>query len=105
MESRRKAELDFLIRSKTPVAIIESRTNPAFEEDIYDDFYTLQELVATGHLEYIGHQDNYFYMRPKSNFPVYVVDEVRDLEAGTIVKLYLTSDGKDEFERWLETQV
>ncbi len=104
MESRRKNELDFLVRSQTPVAIIESRANPAFEEDIYDDFYTLQELVAQGYLDYIGHQDNYFYMRPKSSFRVYVVDETRDLEAGTIVKLYLTEDGRNEFERWLETQ-
>lgn len=105
MESRRKTELEFLVRTKSPVPIVESRTNSAFEDDIYDDFFTLQELVQQQFLEYIGHQQNYFFMRPRTNLSVYVSDQIRELESGEIVKLYLTETGRSEFESWLDTQV
>jgi hypothetical protein len=104
MESRRKNELDFLVRTKTPIPIVESRTNVAFEEDTYDDFYTLQELVQQQFLEYIGHNKNYFFMRPRTKISVYVSEQIRELESGEIVKLYLTEEGRSEFERWLDTQ-
>ena len=55
-------------------------------------------------MEYIGHQKALLCLRPFKSFAVYVGDEVRELQAGEIVTMSLTTSGRSEFEEWLATK-
>jgi hypothetical protein len=103
VEQARKKELEFLIRIHTPVTLVESRNHADYVNAVYDDFYSLSELVQQGFLDYIGHSHQYFYLRPTFDFSVHIVDEIRNLRSGEIVKLALTTSGRRDFEAWLET--
>lgn len=102
MEENRLQELNFLIRTGTPVPMTESRANAVFQDDLYDDFYTVKELIEHGYLDYVGKDKNYqLFLRPKQNFSIFVVDDVCFLRSGEIVTLALTKAGHTEFEEWI----
>jgi len=102
MRASRIQELNFLIRTNTPVPMTESRSSGVFEDDLYDDFYTIRELIEQGYLEYVGKDKNYqLFLRPKADFSVFVVDDICFLRSGEIVTLALTRAGHTEFQEWV----
>ena len=102
MEAHRLQELNFLVRTNTPIPLTESRKNTVFEDNLYDDFYTVNELIEQGYLAYVGKDKHYqLFLRPLSNFSVFVTDYVWSLKSGEIVTLALTREGHTEFEEWL----
>lgn len=103
MEENRSKELRFLIRTKTPVPLVESRTGALFEDDLYDDIYTINELIEQEYLEYIGKDKNYqLFLRPLCDFEVFIVNEIWSLKSGEMVTLSLTKAGHTEFETWIQ---
>ena len=102
MRANRLQELNFLVRTHSPVPMTESRASTVFEDELYDDFYTIKELIEEGYLEYVGKDKNYqLFLRPKQNFSVYVVDSICYLKSGEIVTLSLTRAGHTEFQEWI----
>ena len=105
MRADRAKELNFLVRTKTPVLLTESRKSTVFEDDLYDDSYTIKELIEEGYLEYVGKDKNYqLFLRPRNDFSVYIVDSVCFLKGGEIVTLALTRAGHTEFEEWITSK-
>lgn len=102
MRASRIQELNFLIRTNAPVPMTESRRNDVFEDDLYDDFYTIRELIEQGYLEYVGKDKNYqLFLRPRKDFSVYVDNNICFLRSGEIVTLALTRQGHTEFQEWV----
>ena len=94
--------MHFLIRTKTPVPLTESRNSTVFEDELYDDFYTIKELIEEGFIDYIGKDKNFqLFLRPKENFSIYITDNIWELRSGEIVTLALTKAGHAEFEDWI----
>ena len=104
MNRERKKELSFLLRTKTPIPVIESRSGPLTASGLYEDYYTLSELIDFGVIQYIGKKEDCLFLRPLSEFYVYVVDEIRKLEPGEIITLALGEEGTREFEAWMNRQ-
>jgi hypothetical protein len=102
MNIERKCELEFLLKTNTAVSIIESRSSDLFVTGIYDDFYTIPELIESGLVDYVGKNRNKVYLRPLRNFYVHVIGEIKKLHTGEIVMLYLGDNGKKEFEEWVK---
>jgi hypothetical protein len=102
MKESRLQELRFLLKTDVPLPVVAERAGDTYSSDIYDDYYTLRELVQHDLLSYIGHKDTVFFLRPRQNFRIFVVDEIRDLKAGEIIRLSLTEAGKTDFVRWLD---
>ena len=103
MDNDRIKELQFLMRTKSPIVVTDSRNNEVLQTVFYSDFYTIQELIEQGYMEYIGHQRDMLCLRPFNSFSVYVDNEVRKLKGGEIVTMSLTTSGRSEFENWLAT--
>lgn len=103
MDNDRIAELQFLMRTNSAIVITDSRNNEVLQTVFYRDFYTIQELIEEGYLEYIGHQRDLLCLRPFNSFSVFVDNEVRKLKGGEIVTMSLTQSGRTEFENWLAT--
>lgn len=103
MEHARAKELHFLIRIKAPIPITDSRQPMIFQTMYYDDFYTIQELISEGYLEYVGHQKSLICLRPFIEFRMYISGEIRKLQAGEIITMSLSTLGKTEFEKWIAT--
>lgn len=103
MDNERIKELQFLMRTMTPIPVTDSRQNEVLQTVFYNDFYTISELIEEGHLEYIGHQRDLLCLRPMNNFSVFINNEVRNLKGGEIVTMSLTQGGRTEFEDWLAT--
>ena len=101
MEIERIKELQFLMRTGSPIPVTDSRKAEVFQTSYYSDFYTIQELISQGFLEYIGHQKAMLCLRPLSSFTVYISGDLRDLKASEIVIMSLTTPGRNEFEQWL----
>jgi hypothetical protein len=101
MDYERRKELNFMLRTGSPVPVTDSRSHELFQSIFYSDFYTIQELITEGLLEYVGHQKDLLCLRPFKSFAVYVSDEIRNLQAGEIVTMSLTTSGRNEFEEWL----
>lgn len=101
MEYERRKELNFMLRIGSPIPVTDSRSHEIFQSVFYSDFYTIQELITEELLEYVGHQKDQLCLRPFKSFAVYVSDEVRNLQAGEIVMMSLTTSGRNEFEEWL----
>ena len=104
MDYERRKELNFMLRTGSPIPVTDSRNHEIFQSMFYSDFYTIQELITEGLLEYIGHQRDLLCLRPLKSFAVYVSDEVRNLKASEIVTMSLTTSGRNEFEEWLATK-
>lgn len=104
MDYERRKELNFMLRIGSPIPVTDSRNHEIFQSIFYSDFYTIQELITEGLLEYVGHQKDLLCLRPYQSFTVYVSDEVRDLKSGEIVTMSLTNSGRSEFEEWLATK-
>lgn len=102
MKESRLHELRFLIKTDVPLPVVAERAGDTYSSDTYDDYYTLRELVQIDLLTYLGHKDKVFFLRPKQDFRIFVVDEIRDLKAGEIIRLSLTEAGKTDFVRWLD---
>lgn len=102
MNTSRKNELEFLLKTNTAVPLIETRTSELFDSGLYDDYYTIQDLIESQLVEYVGKSKNKVYLRPLRNFYVYVVGEIRKLHTGEIVMLHLGDNGKKEFEEWVK---
>ena len=103
MDNDRIQELDFLMRTKTPIVVTDSRNSEVLQTVFYSDFYTIQELIEQGYMEYIGHQRDMLCLRPINSFSVFVDNDIRKLKGGEIVTMSLTQDGRSEFENWLAT--
>lgn len=102
MEESRLQELNFLIRTNTPVPMTESRINAVFQDELYDDFYTVKELIEHGYLDYVGKDKAHqLFLRPKQNFSIFVTDDIWFLRSGEIITLALTEQGHTEFEEWI----
>lgn len=101
MDYDRKRELEFMLRIGSPVPVTDSRTHEIFQSIFYSDFYTIQELITEGLMEYVGHQRALLCLRPFKSFSVYIGGEIRDLQSGEIVTMSLTTSGRNEFEEWL----
>jgi len=108
MDESRLKELNFLIRTKTPVPVTERRDDPLYEDSIYDDIYTIKELVEANLLQYIGKDKNYqLFLRPLCTFSIWISDHsdhMCKLQAGEIVTLALTKAGHTEFQEWISTR-
>jgi hypothetical protein len=104
MDYERRKELEFMLRVGSPIPVTDSRSHEIYQSIFYSDFYTLQELIGEGLLEYIGHQKSMLCLRPLKSFAVYVSDDVRELKASEIVTMSLTTSGRNEFEQWLATK-
>jgi hypothetical protein len=103
MNEQRIDELHFLLRTDVPVPVVSERTGNMYaDEDIYDDHYTLRELVQLGLFTYLGHKEKVFFLRPKQSFRMFVIDEILEIKAGEIVRLSLTEAGRTDFVRWLD---
>lgn len=104
MDNERIRELNFMMRTGSPIPVTESRADELFQTMYYDDFYTISELVEQKLIEYVGHQKDYICLRPYSNFTIYIAGDVRELKGGEIVTVSLTDSGRDEFNTWLAAQ-
>lgn len=104
MNKERVKELDFLLRTKTPIAVIESRSGALCASGLYEDYYTLSELIEAGLIQYIGRKNEDIYLRPIEDFYVYVIDDIRRLMPGEIITLSLGEEGVREFNDWIEKQ-
>lgn len=104
MDNERIKELNFMMRTGTPIPITESRTAGLFQTMYFNDFYTISELVEQKLIEYVGHQKDYICLRPYTNFKIYIAGDVRELQGGEIVTMSLTDSGRDEFNTWLAAQ-
>lgn len=104
MDNERIRELNFMMRTGTPIPITESRDAEFFQTKCYDDFYTISELVEQKLIEYIGHQKEYICLRPYTNFKIYIAGDVRNLRGGEIVTMSLSDNARDEFNAWLAAQ-
>ena len=102
MKESRLHELHFLLKTDVPLPVVAERAGDTYSTDIYDDYYTLRELVQNDLLTDIGHKDKVFFLRPRKDFRIFVVDEIRELKAGEIIRLSLTEAGKTDFVRWLD---
>lgn len=102
MNETRKQELKHLVRTNVPLPVVSERTGDTYGTDLYDDHYTLRELVQAGMMNYIGHKERVFYLRPSRDFRIFVIDEIRELKGGEIIQLSLTDAGRSDFVRWLE---
>lgn len=103
MEGHRLQELNYLLRTNTPVPVTESRNSATFDDELYDDVYTISELIEEGHLEYLGKDSNsQLYLRPVHDFSVYIMKEVSHLQGGELIKLALTKSGQVEFDTWIQ---
>ena len=104
MRANRLKELNFLVRTNSPVPLTESRASTVFDDDLYDDFYTIRELIQEGYIDYVGKDKNYqLFLRPLKNFSVYVDNAgVCFLRSGEILTLALTRAGHTEFQEWVE---
>ena len=70
MENDRIQELQFLMRTNVPIIVTDSRNNDTLQTVFYSDFYTIQELIEHGYMEYIGHQRDMLCLRPFNSFSV-----------------------------------
>jgi len=104
MDNERIKELNFMMRTGTPIPVTESRAAEVFQTTFYDDFYTISELVDQELIEYVGHQKDYICLRPYSNFSIFIAGDVRELQRGEIVTMSLTDTGREEFNTWLAAQ-
>lgn len=104
MDYERAKELSFLLRVGSAIPVTDSRNHEIFQSIFYSDFYTIQELITEGLLEYIGHQRDLLCLRPFQTFSVYIGEEIRELQAGEIITMSLTSSGRNEFEEWLSAK-
>jgi len=104
MEYDRLKELHFLLRIGSPIPVTDSRSNELFQTLFYSDFYTIQELITEGLLEYIGHQKALLCLRPFKSFSIYDGREICNLKSGEIITMSLTTSGRNEFEEWLATK-
>lgn len=102
MNTSRRNELEFLLQTNTAIPLIETRNSELFESGLYDDYYTISDIIECELAEYVGKSRNKVYLRPLRNFYVYVVGEIRKLHTGEIVMLYLGDNGKREFEEWIK---
>ena len=104
MDYERRKELNFMLRTGSPILVTDSRSSDLFQSIFYSDFYTIQELISEGLMEYIGHQKSRLCLRPLRSFAVFDGDDVRNLASGEIVTMALTTTGRSEFEEWLATK-
>jgi len=73
-----------------------------FDDDLYDDFYTIRELIQEGYINYVGKDKQYqLFLRPLKDFSVYIGNNVCFLRSGEIVTLALTQAGHSEFQEWI----
>lgn len=100
IDDARLQEMRHLIRTNVPLPVVSERQPSC--EDLYDDHFTLRELVQSQLMDYIGHKDKVFYLRPRKSFRIFVVDDVMELKSGEIIQLALTDAGKLDFVRGLE---
>lgn len=103
MEPERIKELNFLLRTNSTIPVTDSRRNEIFQTVFYSDFYTIQELISEGHIEYVGHQKDLLCLRPFNNFSIYIAGKTRKLKGGEIITMSLSTSGRNEFEEWLAT--
>ena len=104
MDKERIKELNFMLRTGVPIPVTDSRAAQLFQTMYYNDFYTIQELVEQKHMEYVGYKKDYICIRPYGNFQVYVAGSVMRLQSGELVTMSLSTDGRQEFEKWLAAQ-
>ena len=104
MDYERRKELNFMLRTGSPILVTDSRSSELFQSIFYSDFYTIQELISEGLMEYIGHQKSMLCLRPFKSFAVFDGEDVRTLTAGEIITMSLTTTGRSEFEEWLATK-
>lgn len=104
MDRERIKELKFMMRAGVPIPVTDSRTAQLFQTIYYNDFYTIQELVEENLMEYVGYKKEYICIRPRTNYPVYIAGDVKQLRSGELVTMSLTTDGRNEFEKWLAAQ-
>lgn len=102
MNESRLQELRHLIRTNVPVPVVSERAGDTYGTDLYDDHFTLRELVQGGMMTYLGHKEKIFFLRPMRDFKIFVLDEIRELKGGEFVQLSLTDAGRADFVRWLE---
>lgn len=99
MNYERERELEYMLRTHTAIPVVETRKLIA-DNCLYDDHYTLTELIEIGLVEYVGQSLSQLYVRPKQSFKIYVTDQIKQLTSGEIVLLQLGDDGKREFDEW-----
>lgn len=99
MEPGRIAELNFMVRTQTPVPVVESRNDPVFSDSLLDDHYTFGELISEGLMRYVGRVNQEVYVRPLTSFAVYTGSETRHLVQGEIVMLEISNWDHEELAR------
>ena len=103
MNAERIRELNYLLRTDVPLPVVSERDSvEQTDEYLYGDHYTLRELVEQELFSYLGHKDKMFFLRPRRDFRMFVIDEILTIKSGEIVRLSLTEAGRTEFVRWLD---
>ena len=101
MSSDRASELQFLLRTKTPVLITDVR-----DQHSQDDWYTVTELLDQQLLSYLGSCPQGVFVRSTVDFSVmwWQCDQPQRLLAGSILVLDLSKQGQQLLECWLQAQ-
>ena len=99
VNKQRRQELHFMIRMGVAVPMIESRDFDETSSVLYDDHFTVQELIEEGLIRYVGRRNNQLYIRPLVKFRIFV-NETQLLVPGEIVILELGETGRREFVEW-----
>lgn len=99
MSPERQCELKFLIRTDTPVPVVESRTPLVKAAGIYDDHYTVAELIQEDLLRYVGRRRRDVFVRPLARFRIFVND-IKQLQPGEMLLLHIGEEGHRDLKEW-----
>lgn len=88
-----------MVRTDTPVPIVESRTPLVAATGLYDDHFTVAELIQHELLRYVGRRGGEVFVRPLTRFRIFVND-VRQLLPGEILLLQLGEEGQRDLKVW-----
>lgn len=88
-----------MVRTNTPVPVVEFRTPLVAATGLYDDHFTVAELIQQDLLHYVGRRGDEVYVRPLTRFKIFVND-VRQLLPGEILLLLLGENGQRELKAW-----
>lgn len=99
VNKKRQKELNFMVRTGVPIPVLESRNIEGLDDLLYNDHFTVAELIESGLMRYIGRRSHELFVRPLCKFAIYV-NEVRYLEPGEVIVLELGELGRREFVAW-----
>lgn len=106
MSPSRQKELKFLLAAGTPLPVIETRQALFIEQNdnTFDDFYTLLELVQQEVLDFVSKKQRKVFFRARFRVSLFLSSVVVVFDKGDVFDVNLGTQGKKELEQWLEDQ-